>query len=1354
MSELYKSLFLSNDNDKIITTFLNLIIEKKEKDALKFLYELISFFISEINSKNLKGLISLLKDKYNKNALFKEFLDYYLAQTLWIFGVKINISQLNQSQKNEKENIKDDNFKSFVNILINENLITKINLLEKLEETTLDQIGLIEQKEFRNKFTKINTKLFEHHKFNLLREESEGYSKLISFLFDINELKKKLDENEIEIVLEKIVKIIGYFNLDSYRVLDIALEVFKYSPFNINYIKIFDILNKKTILPIIDFKFSENPNDKKLMIIVAQLIHFNYISLEDLVSRITPSLSELQQIFVTKYQGIFDYIQNSLSAEIKNQINTIIDLGSSTKNTANYFCNFKEIISKAINNINQENKNNNFKKSKINQFYLLFEAFIAIKDKKNIIKMYNLVKEFYDPLENIGVIEELCELIKWMISPLVKSGSNINNNVEQNNENKDENYIRQCFSFGDFIKNVPEILKILNIGLSNDQILFQKLFIIMNDNIKEIKNNIDKFNDLFINVFFPSLSLIDPCPSLLNLFWKYLNDFDYKMRYKLYEQWILKSYKIHPYLVIKSIVVWKEIQKWQKCLSLENARKSGRILQIITNSNPIIAFDSIINILILYENQISPVIGALNFCSYLSYDVITYTICKILHEKKTNIDKENIGIDKHFKNFCDFISLFYKKYYNSEINGVFNFIIDRFNKFPGNMDVYILKELIEKMSGIHTQEELNEEQIISESGGYKLYFYLECKILGKELKSLKKPTATLMKVIQSNDNLICLFLLLNLQKRKVLYIQKHNFRLMCFIYDRIHLINLQFQKLLNYHGKNEVYNKILEKIPVDILIEKYHFSPQTIFNLLRKRNKKIYELTSEEYTNNSNEFKNIYDKYVEHKKKFLENEFDAIYLEKDDFINGFYKSPWVSITPKFYYIFNSLELTDIVFPKNEYDKQIEDLNNKLRLQLNQNNEKMKSELEGLTNEKRNLISHHQKVLDFLKINLENILIQNSSSINQIKIPETNITDKKNEPQENNKESISLNNINQTKNTLEANSSAGVNVPMEIEEKNEEEKFIINKKELTQSLIQYLFYPRIIISKDDAIYVQKLISLLILNKGDTINTIDILNKIPKYLLKAILCVTECEAENIGLFLNSFLTDIQNFQNDDFWEQNCKKNISFSRKLEEIDIVELKDFKKAFNEVIKNITSSIEKMIENEKENYNIRNIIIMINKIPIIPPSKEKAESLFKALSSIQKKNQNQPFVLLESYKNELKKKFKLDSDKDNIKSENDNKSENNHKKDRSHNSKKSEVRYRDKEYRKKDRSKDRSKDRPKDRDNERNKDRDRDWERGKDRSRDRSRDKSRDRSRDRGKNRDDKNNDKRKNYYDKNRKNK
>ena len=286
--------------------------------------------------------------------------------------------------------------------------------------------------------------------------------------------------------------------------------------------------------------------------------------------------------------------------------------------------------------------------------------------------------------------------------------------------------------------------------------------------------------------------------------------------------------------------------------------------------------------------------------------------------------------------------------------------------------------------------------------------------------------------------------------------------------------------------------------------------------------------------------------------------------------------------------------------------------------------------------------------------------------------------------------------------------------------------IINRNELTKNLFQYLFYPRILLSKDDALFVQKIIDLLILSPGNTINTIDIMNKIPRFLLKAIICVTESEAENIGLFLNSFLNVIQNYQEEKFWEEKCKKNISFSRKLEEVVMVELKDFKNAFNDVLKKLTNSIEKMIENEKDQSNIRNIIIMINKIPIIPPNKETASSFYKVLLDIHEKNPK--FILLESYINVLTSKFNLEIKKknndnekenDNTKKEKDNvnneKGEHNHinkrDRDKSYTSKKSSGKYQDKDHRRRDkiRTRDRDMERSKERQRERSRDKDKEY---------------------------------------------
>lgn len=204
---------------------------------------------------------------------------------------------------------------------------------------------------------------------------------------------------------------------------------------------------------------------------------------------------------------------------------------------------------------------------------------------------------------------------------------------------------------------------------------------------------------------------------------------------------------------------------------------------------------------------------------------------------------------------------------------------------------------------------------------------------------------------------------------------------MSFIYDQIHLINLQFQKLLKYFVKENIFIKISDVLTSDILIKKYHFTPQTIFRLLRKNGQKIYELTKEEYIKNISQYKEIYDEYINYKKEFLENEYDTSYLDKTNFVNEFYRPFWTSITPEFFFIFNYLELEDIFFPKNEYNKKITDLSNEAK--QDPNGSKIKDVLKDLTEEEKHLSLHNQKVLDFLKDKFGNVLIQNSLPLNNM-----------------------------------------------------------------------------------------------------------------------------------------------------------------------------------------------------------------------------------------------------------------------------------------------------------------------------------------------------------------------------------
>lgn len=79
------------------------------------------------------------------------------------------------------------------------------------------------QKNYAKRYQTKN--LYEQEKFNLQREENEGYSKLVVQLNQPYLIHKSPEDLEIQ--RNNIQNLIGYFNLDPNRVLDLILEAFE-----------------------------------------------------------------------------------------------------------------------------------------------------------------------------------------------------------------------------------------------------------------------------------------------------------------------------------------------------------------------------------------------------------------------------------------------------------------------------------------------------------------------------------------------------------------------------------------------------------------------------------------------------------------------------------------------------------------------------------------------------------------------------------------------------------------------------------------------------------------------------------------------------------------------------------------------------------------------------------------------------------------------------------------------------------------------------------------------------------------------------------------------------------------------
>ena len=133
---------------------------------------------------------------------------------------------------------------------------------------------------------RINTsQLYKQHRFNLWREESEGYSRL---MVTLNQLASW---SGTEHVFEELLRLIGIFDIDPNRVIDLIFDTAatRLNPSYIDLIKRFDF-TPSTVSAIVGMKLgglAENsmPDDyvEGLFLIIALAIQANVFELEDIL---------------------------------------------------------------------------------------------------------------------------------------------------------------------------------------------------------------------------------------------------------------------------------------------------------------------------------------------------------------------------------------------------------------------------------------------------------------------------------------------------------------------------------------------------------------------------------------------------------------------------------------------------------------------------------------------------------------------------------------------------------------------------------------------------------------------------------------------------------------------------------------------------------------------------------------------------------------------------------------------------------------------------------------------------------------------------------------------------------------
>uniref|UniRef100_A0A2K5EHX8 THO complex subunit 2 n=1 Tax=Aotus nancymaae TaxID=37293 RepID=A0A2K5EHX8_AOTNA len=911
------------------------------RDFQQALYEL-SYHVIKGNLKHEQA-----SNVLNDISEFREDMPSVLADVFCILDIETNCLE---------EKSKRDYFTQLVLACLY--LVSDTVLKERLDPETLESLGLIKQsQQFNQKSVKIKTKLFyKQQKFNLLREENEGYAKLIA------ELGQDLSGSiTSDLILENIKSLIGCFNLDPNRVLDVILEVFECRPehddFFISLLESYmSMCEPQTLCHILGFKFKfyQEPNGEtpsSLYRVAAVLLQFNLIDLDDL------------------------YVHVSLMA-----------LWTEHKPSKSIVRNLPTGSCCLLQNDRIDERKEKRRKEKVEKVLL------KIGDWQHAQNIMDQMPPYYAASHKLIALA-ICKLIHITIEPLYRrvgvpkgaKGSPVN--ALQNKRAP-----KQAESFEDLRRDVFNMFCYLGPHLSHDPILFAKVVRIGKSFMKEFQSDGSKQEDkektevilscllsITDQVLLPSLSLMDCNACMSEELWGMFKTFPYQHRYRLYGQWKNETYNSHPLLVKVKAQTIDRAKYIMKRLTKENVKPSGRQIGKLSHSNPTILFDYILSQIQKYDNLITPVVDSLKYLTSLNYDVLAYCIIEALaNPEKERMKHDDTTISSWLQSLASFCGAVFRKY-PIDLAGLLQYVANQL-KAGKSFDLLILKEVVQKMAGIEITEEMTMEQLEAMTGGEQLK--AEGGYFG-QIRNTKKSSQRLKDALLDHDLALPLCLLMAQQRNGVIFQEggEKHLKLVGKLYDQCHDTLVQFGGFLASNLSTEDY---IKRVPsIDVLCNEFHTPHDAAFFLSRPMyahhiSSKYDELKKSE--KGSKQQHKVH-KYITSCEMVMAPVHEAV-------VSLHVSKVWDDISPQFYATFWSLTMYDLAVPHTSYEREV----NKLKVQMkaiDDNQEmppnKKKKEKERCTalqdkllEEEKKQMEHVQRVLQRLKLEKDNWLLAKST----------------------------------------------------------------------------------------------------------------------------------------------------------------------------------------------------------------------------------------------------------------------------------------------------------------------------------------------------------------------------------------
>lgn len=1069
------------------------------------------------------------------------------------------------------------------------------SLKASLEYDLLHAAGLVSEPQLmRKKLLRINTKaLYTQMKYNLLREESEGFAKVLT-LVHTNVSPAQLDATQTD-----LLALVGYFDLDANRVLDLVLDAYEAQPSNDCFATLLGAFKRASLPHVLGFKFQFYKRDasdglvtpQSLYRLAATLVAKGLVDVDALLPHLAPSKDAIVAQYAARTKAL------EAAAQAFGKVN---------------------LAAKASDSAEDKSDNQALDDDAHNQVFGLIGGLLAIGADAHAFELIAwFQRRGVNPLASKALSAQLCASVHALIAPLyaplslqtmhlvARSGSSV----------KAAPVVASLTTAAPvttpeaLVSNVFPILEMLGGQLHYDPLLFTKLLRILSHAIERAPKTVESDDDalshaellnrvhaLIVKSFLPAVTHLGSNPSAVFQLWDLVKLYPFEQRYRLYEQW-QAAYATDPEMKLVDAQVVQATRKVMRRLTADRAKPSARSLTHFAHANPLTVFRTMLRQIQSYDNLIQPVVESFKFITPLGMDVLSFVLVRELAASRQAMKADGTNVSLWLASLASFAGSFYRKYPTVELSGLLQYLIQRLRNWE-SVDLVVLSELLSKMGSCISFEDISLSQLEALAGGPHLgHEPTDPKLMNR------RAIPRLRDALVKRDLALPLVLLICQMRSRIEHHEgspQTHLKLLGRVYDTCQMTLSQLLQFLYSVVDPAAYTAMLPSLTA--LVREYHIQPELAMTLCRpamrsddpvlRRAPRSIHATGASSSSSSSETPA---RWCIDAPELLADVRAAVLTAPDGAAPIPSDSAFSGMTPDLYVTFWSLVLYDIYVPFAQYEAEIVRLRTSLTAPGGVNNatltgterkklkEKTTQRIDKLTNEQKDQVAHRKRVFERLEATKRAFFAR------------------------------------------EDNRSA------------------------VHALLQTCVIPRALLSPEDALFCAKFMDRLHAIDTPEFSTLQYYNTVNLKLPSIVLCVTEREAGNFGIFLKETLHVLARwYQSAVAYEEDAVHGKSgFSVDLHDpTKTLPHRQYKLVFAKWHKWMAKVFAATLASS-EYMPMRNTLIVLTKIiDVFPASKSTAERLLAIVEGLTKEDREDIKIMAKRYFALLtKRKGTLNEDK-------------------------------------------------------------------------------------------------------------